>query len=224
MSEQKFRLISHHLCPYVQRAVIVLTEKAVPHERTYIDLANKPAWFRALSPLCKVPVLRVDDAVIFESAVICEYLEETAAPPLHPEDPVRRATHRSWIEFASAMLNTIAGFYSAHDAETFQARGQTLHKRLALLEDRLGDGPYFDGKRFHLVDAAWAPVLRYFDTFDEFGGFGLLTGLERVAAYRKALAHRASVRSAVVEDYPERLRELLMRRDSHFAAVIGEEA
>ena len=50
-------LISHHLCPYVQRAVIALTEKGVAFERVYVDLANKPDWFKALSPLGKTPVL-----------------------------------------------------------------------------------------------------------------------------------------------------------------------
>jgi hypothetical protein len=38
----KLTLISHHLCPYVQRAVIALREKRVPFERIDVDLANKP--------------------------------------------------------------------------------------------------------------------------------------------------------------------------------------
>ena len=50
-------LVSHALCPYVQRAAIVLAEKGVAFERRDIDLSNKPAWFLALSPLGKTPVL-----------------------------------------------------------------------------------------------------------------------------------------------------------------------
>ncbi len=46
-------LMSHALCPYVQRAVIALTEKGLAFERTTIDLAAKPAWFLDLSPLGK---------------------------------------------------------------------------------------------------------------------------------------------------------------------------
>ncbi len=53
------KLISHKLCPYVQRAVIALKEKGVPFERIDIDLANKPDWFLKISPLGKVPVLLV---------------------------------------------------------------------------------------------------------------------------------------------------------------------
>ncbi len=87
-------LVSHHLCPYVQRAAIALLEKNVAFERVMIDLANKPEWFLAVSPLGKVPLLRVPrpagpDAVLFESQVICEYIEETqAGPKLHPTDPL----------------------------------------------------------------------------------------------------------------------------------------
>ena len=87
----RLKLISHKLCPYVQRAVIALTEKGVAFERVDIDLANKPDWFLAISPLGKTPVLLVGDIPIFESAVILEYLEETQPNPLHPADPLRRA-------------------------------------------------------------------------------------------------------------------------------------
>ena len=97
MHPQALTLVSHHLCPYVQRAAISLAEKAVPFERVYVDLADKPAWFLDLSPLGKTPVLKVDDRAIFESAVILEYLEETGPHPLHPADPLRRAEHRAWI-------------------------------------------------------------------------------------------------------------------------------
>jgi len=75
-------LISHALCPYVQRAAIVLAEKGAAFERRDVDLANKPDWFLGISPLGKTPVLLVGKQPVFESAVICEYLDETVAPPL----------------------------------------------------------------------------------------------------------------------------------------------
>src|ERR1700749_3737510 len=108
-------MISHRFCPYVQRAVIALREKGVAFERVDIDLANKPDWFLKISPLGKTPVLMVGDAAIFGLAVNLEYLEETEPKPLHPRDPLHRAEHRAWIEFGSALLNDIAGFYAAPD-------------------------------------------------------------------------------------------------------------
>src|SRR5262249_8055954 len=198
-------LISHRLCPYVQRAVIALTEKTVPFERIDVDLADKPAWFRALSPLGKTPVLKVGETAIFESAVILEYLEETQPLPLHPSDPLVRAEHRSWIEFASATLNDIWGFYTAPDEAAFAAKAKTLVGKFETVERRVGGGPFFAGDRFSLVDAAFGPVLRYFDVFDRIGEFGILSGKPRVAAWREALAARPSVRGAVAPDYEARL-------------------
>jgi glutathione S-transferase len=209
----RLRLISHKLCPYVQRAVIALTEKGVAFERIDIDLANKPDWFLAISPLGKTPVLQVGDTPIFESAVILEYLEETEPKSLHPADALRRAEHRGWIEFGSAVLNDIAGLYSAPDEAAFEAKVVQLEVRFARIERRLAAAPWFDGDTFSLVDAVFGPVFRYFDVFDQ-GGFGILAGKPKVARWRASLAARPSVKSAASADYPALLRDFLKRRNS----------
>jgi glutathione S-transferase len=208
------KLISHKLCPYVQRAVIALTEKGVPFERIDIDLANKPDWFLGISPLGKTPVLLVGDVPIFESAVILEYLEETEPKPLHPADPLRRAEHRGWIEFGSAVLNDIAGFYSAPDETAFKARTSQLEQKFARLEARLAAAPWFDGEHFSLVDAVFGPVFRYFDVFDRIGDFGILADKPKLKRWRERLAARASVRAAISADYPALLRAFIDRRNS----------
>src|SRR5258708_4565242 len=208
------KLISHKLCPYVQRAVIALTEKGVAFERVDIDLANKPDWFLAISPLGKTPVLMVGEHAIFESAVILEYLEETQEKPLHPADPLSRAEHRAFIEFGSAVLNDIAGFYCAGDEAAFKAKASQLEARFARLETRVAAAPWFDGEKFSLVDAVFGPVFRYFDVFDTIGDFGILADKPKLARWRGALSKRPSVRSAVSADYPALLRDFLARRNS----------
>jgi glutathione S-transferase len=213
------KLISHKLCPYVQRAVIALTEKGVAFERIDIDLANKPDWFLAISPLGKTPVLQVGDTAIFESAVILEYLEETQAKPLHPADALIRAEHRAWIEFGSAVLNDIAGFYAAKDEATFKAKTSQLEQRFARLETRVKAAPWFDGSRFSLVDAVFGPVFRYFDVFDEIADFGILARKPKLALWRKALSGRPSVRAAVSADYPALLRDFIERRNSWLSGL-----
>ncbi len=221
------RLVSHHLCPYVQRAAITLAEKGVAHERQIIDLAAKPDWFRAISPLGKVPLLMVDNgSVLFESAVICEYLEETqSGPRLYPADPLERARHRAWVEFASASLNAIAGLYAASDEAGYAARATDLAGKMAWLEGALGAGPYFAGERFSLVDAAFAPVFRYFDTFEAvLPLLGVFDATPRLRAWRKALAARPSVCTAVTEDYPERLAVFLRARGSHLSRLMARNA
>lgn len=207
-------LVSHVLCPYVQRAAIVLTEKGLPFERRDIDLAHKPDWFLKVSPLGKTPVLLVGDEAVFESSVICEYLEETALPRLHPERALARAQHRSWMEFGSALLNLIGAFYNAADEDALLARAAEIRARLEQIEAALGDGVYFGGAAFSIVDAVFGPVLRYFDVFDAIDDFGFWDGLPRVQRWRSALTTRPSVAGAVRAQYPELLRQFLLVRQS----------
>ncbi len=210
-------LVSHALCPYVQRAAITLIEKATSFERRDIDLVNKPDWFLAVSPLGKTPLLVVGDTAIFESAVICEYLDDTIAPRMHPDDPLARAQHRAWIEFASAILNTIAGFYNAPDVETLGAKQRELRAKFGQVEAATGKAPFFAGSRFTLVDAAFAPVFRYFETFDAIDDFGFFNDTPKLRAWRAALADRASVRGAAPADYRLRLERFLRARGSELS-------
>ncbi|WP_181180501.1 glutathione S-transferase family protein [Mesorhizobium sp. B2-4-6] len=227
----RLTLVSHHLCPYVQRAAIALAEKGVPFERVYVDLSNKPDWFKAISPLGKVPLLRVRHGnaqdVIFESAVILEFLEETEANPLHPADPLARARHRAWIEFGSAILNAIGRFYSAADEAAFLDESRGLSGMFARLEAELSarpSGPWFAGDRFSLVDAVYGPVFRYFDAFDRIVYFGILDGKPLVQAWRKALSERRSVTEAVSPDYPRRLHAFLLAKQSYLSGIIRRQA
>jgi glutathione S-transferase len=216
-------LVSHHLCPYVQRAAIVLAEKGVPFARRDVDLADKPAWFTALSPLGKTPVLLVhEDTPLFESAVICDYLDETLAPRLHPQDALQRARHRAWVEFASATLDAVGAFYTAPDEAALEQRRAGLRAKFEQVERVLdAAGPFFAGAQLRIVDAAFAPVFRYFDVFEQWGEPDLFTGLARVRAWRAALAARPSVRGAVAADYPARLTRFLLARRSALSRRIA---
>jgi glutathione S-transferase len=218
------KLISHKLCPYVQRAVIALAEKGVPFERVDIDLANKPDWFLKISPLGKVPVLVVATArgevALFESNVICEYIEETqAGPKLHPGDPLVRAEHRAWMEFGSALLGDLWGLETTTDPTTFESKRQAVATKFARVERALGEGPFFAGDRFSLVDAVFAPIFRYFDVFDELADLGIFKDTPKVRGWRAELARRPSVQAAVGADYPQLLRAFLKRYDAHLLKV-----
>ncbi|WP_076860718.1 glutathione S-transferase family protein [Bradyrhizobium mercantei] len=215
------KLISHKLCPYVQRAVIALHEKGVPFERIDIDLANKPDWFLKISPLGKVPVLVVtrDDGkeiALFESNVICEYIEETqAGAKLHPQDALIRAEHRAWMEFGSAILGDLWGLETATDAAAFESKRQAVAAKFARVEAALGAGRFFAGDTFSLVDAVFAPIFRYFDLFDQLTDLAVFTHTPKLRAWRSALAQRPSVRSAVSPDYPALLHAFLVGHRAH---------
>ncbi|WP_454819090.1 glutathione S-transferase family protein [Labrys neptuniae] len=216
----RLTLVSHHLCPYVQRAAIALMEKGAPFERRFIDLSAKPDWFMALSPLGKVPLLLVEragqsQAVLFESNVICEFVEETVeGPRLHPADPLERARHRGWMEFGSSLLADLWGLETATDEAGYERARAKIAGKFARVEDVLGKGPYFAGEAFCLVDAVFAPIFRYFDLFDTLADTAVFAGLSRVQAWRQALSARPSVQAAVEPDYPDRLRAFLVRHDA----------
>ena len=206
-------LVSFDLCPYVQRAAIVLAEKGLPFTRRDVDLSAKPDWFKAISPLGKVPLLQVGKDVIFESAVIVEYIEDTTPNPLHPADPLRRAQHRSWMEYGSSILADIWVLETTKDRAFLMQKAKILHEKFARVEAEASLVPYFSGSTFCIVDAVFAPVFRYFDVFDAIADLGIFTGLPKVAAWRQALSTRVSVANAVRPDYPELLRAFLQRHD-----------
>jgi glutathione S-transferase len=224
----QLQLVSHHLCPYVQRAVIVAAEKGIALERVLIDLAAKPDWFLTLSPTGKVPLLRVRDGsgsehVLFESAAIAEYLDETSPGALLPTDPIARARHRGFVEFASGTLSDIAGLYAAPDSEVFAAKTRALVARFGQIEENLR-GPWFAGEAFGLVDAAFGPVFRYLDAFETLAEVHLADGLPKIRAWRDVLAARPSIAGAVAADYPARLRAFLLARGSHLSRLIEARA
>ena len=213
------QLISHHLCPYVQRAAIILSEKHIPHERTYIDLANKPTWFLDISPLGKVPLLMTDETVLFESQVIADYLDEVTPNSLYPASPLEKARHRSWIAFASETLNTIGGFYNSPTEAAFTEKKDQLRAKFERIECEILR-PYFGGEDFQLIDGVWATVFRYFDTFDQIEDFGILTNLEKTQNWRKLVAARASVVTATPDGYSQRLMTFLENRNSYISQMI----
>jgi glutathione S-transferase len=216
-------LISHTLCPYVQRADIALREKGVPFEKKLIDLNNKPEWFKEISPLGKVPVLLDGNRPIFESAVILEYLEETQPNPLHPADTLRRAQHRAWMEFGSSILADLWIVETSPDRAAIEQKVEAMHAKFARLEGEI-KGPWFDGGRFTLVDTVFAPVFRYFDLIDRLVDHGIFENTPKVNAWRKALAARPSVKAAVSPNYPLLLEKFVRAQNGYLASLMKQAA
>ncbi|MFT5412438.1 MAG: glutathione S-transferase [Verrucomicrobiales bacterium] len=207
-------LISSNLCPFVQRSVITLEEKAVPYDIEYVDLYAKPDWFLEISPFGKVPVLRVDNKALFESQVIVEYLDETAAPRMHPEDPLERAYHRAWIEFISAGLVDTFKLMVETDEVAARDFANSAREKLVRLGDQMGEGPFFSGGHFSLVDAAAAPMVQRLQWCENIKSLGIFEGHPKVAAWRDALLARPSVQRSVLPNIEEIFVENLKGRPS----------
>ena len=209
------QLVSAKECPFVQRAVIILREKNVAHDVTYIDLSNKPAWFLEKSPRGKVPILIVDDAVLFESQAICEYLDETQGPTrLTPSDAIRRARDRAWFGYASEdFFMPQYVIMTTEDAKTYAEKGEQIAARLARFEGELvGTWLSGDGSKFGLADAALAPFFTRLQLLGTRIGHDWFEGLPRVQAYAAALMSRPSVRDSVVPEFEDVVQQMMRQR------------
>ena len=171
----KLELISHALCPFVHRAAIMLREKGVPFDRRTVDLKNKPDWFLAISPRGKVPVLVADGVALFESAAICEFLDETHPPRMVPGDPFERARQRAWVEVANDLLAAqFKAFVADEPTEAVKTRA-AVAALLVRFEEAIGVG-LISETAFSLIHVAVAPVLHRFVVAADRLGVDLLAG------------------------------------------------
>ena len=154
------KLVSFKVCPFVQRVAITLQYKGIDYDIEYIDLGSPPEWFLAISPLKKVPLLIVDSTVIFESAVINEYIDEAYQPMLHPEDLLLKAINRSWIEFSNNISLYTFELTIKEKKNDFENILEELLKGFDQVEDYLNAKPFFNGEQFSLVDSSYAPIFQ----------------------------------------------------------------
>jgi len=202
-------LISFKLCPFVQRSIIVLREKQVEFTIRYIDLRDKPQWFLDISPTGKVPLLLVDDKVLFESTAINEYLDDTCPPTLHPIDPILRARNRAWVEIANQISTSQFGFTMAKEESGYRENLEKISPLLNRLEQQLDRGPFFNGTEFALIDAVFAPFFTRQQMLESWFGIGLIDPFPKVNDYGNFLLARDSVDNSVVADYAEIYRQRL---------------
>lgn len=212
---QQLELVSFKICPFAQRSVIALNMKGIDYTLTYLNPGDSPAWFTAISPLGKVPVLVVDGTPLFESAVILEYLDEVYPPSLHPADPLQKAQHRAWIEYCSELLGRQHAMLTATDAESFIAAREQLQQGLQRLETELAaDTPYFAGQTLHLLDCVYAPLLMRLAILKQ--DYGLVLPFNtRMQAWSDAVLALDAVKTSVVENFSEVFRNFLTSKNSY---------
>ena len=223
----KFLLCSFKTCPWVQRAAIVLREKQVPYEISYIDRNNRPDWFLKISPHSKVPVVVIDGKdSLFESNAIAEYLDETVAPRLHPEDALARARNRAWTDYVPDFAEAISETAYSDSEEEFVANAARIAGPFGKLDGALAArgtaGPYFNGAKFSLVDAAYAPFLQRYTFMDRLRPLGIIEKYPRLAAWRDALLAAPSVKASTVPNIEAAWLENLIVRKRWLAKFVPQ--
>ncbi|MFA5960072.1 MAG: glutathione S-transferase family protein [Tatlockia sp.] len=207
-------LYSFRICPFVERTNILINENNILCERIYVDIRNKPDWFLKLSPQGKVPLLKVDNTIIFESSVINDFLNEISTSKLYPSDPVKRAYNKSWIEWGSTLVFDAYNMTLAVNITSFKQQRIIVDKKLSVLENEIEAQPFFNGNDFSMIDIAYAPLFRRFDRLSQQFDVHLLENFPKLKKWSENILMRDSVVKGFHENFDEELYLLLKLKNS----------
>lgn len=163
--------------PFAWKVWLVLEHKGIPYEFRLLSFDRgdtQSPEFRAVNPRGKVPAIVDDGFALWESAAICEYLEERyPQKPLLPGDAKARATARRIAAEADSYLSpavtrlfeaTLYRKDPASPAELTEVHRQILDE-LSLFEARF-TGPYLAGA-LSLADFTVFPHMRLLKRVEE---------------------------------------------------------
>jgi glutathione S-transferase len=217
------KLVSFKACPFVQRVAITLQYKGIDYDIEYVDLGSPPEWFLAISPQKKVPLLIVDGTVIFESAVINEYIDEAYPPKLHPEDLLMKAINRSWIEFCNNISLYTFQLTIKENKSDFKDTLEAMLNDFDLVENYLEAKPFFNGEQFSLVDSSYAPVFQRLDFLEQI--YKPIIIPERhpeLAKWKDSLLLLKAVKQSTVKDIQNLYYQLLWTRQGYISQFLSE--
>ncbi|KAK3677288.1 hypothetical protein LTR78_002826 [Recurvomyces mirabilis] len=205
-------------CPFVQRAWTVLEEKKIPYEYIEVNPYHKPESLLKLNPRGLVPTLQYNNKPLYESTVICEFLEDAYpdhGPKLLPGDVYDRARTRIWTDFCTSRIipafHRFLQFQPMDDKDGLkQAQQEFLSKLKEFAKEMDKTGPFFLGSEPSLIDFVVAPWVMRLWVFDYYkGGLGLpVPGEEsgedaeiwkRFRKWQHALEQRPSIKNTTSE-------------------------
>jgi len=202
------KLYNMNLSNFATKCRIAIYDKGLPIEMAPVPNNDmKSPEYLKINPLGKVPTLDADGAIIAESEVINEYLEDKfPSPPLLPKTPEGRARVRGFTRFHDLYLEpplrVLFGQMNpkTRDDKIVNENLSEVNLRLDQLDKMLSDGGFASGAEFTLADCALAPTI--FFTVNLLGMFGAkppLEGRPKVAAWWTHVQTRPSVKKALGE-------------------------
>jgi len=216
------KIYSSPICPFVQRVNAVLEAKKLKYEVEYVDLMNLPDWFIEISPNAEVPVLVTDNnAALFESFAICEYLEEMYPPDLHPKNSEKKAIHRAWARQAVTQYLVQCSTQRSATEEILEKKTKDFVQLFAKVEKVLGDGPFFDGEDLSMVDTAWIPILHRSALIKNFTGFDFLEGHPKVMQWQQALLQTDALKHSVPEMFEEYFIQFYLNEERYLGRLMN---
>ena len=186
--------------PYVRKVMICARELGVLDRlelmRSVAAMTKPNQRLMQDNPLSKIPTLVLEDGlVLFDSAVICEYLNDLVAGPLFPAAGRARWEALRWHAFGDGLLDALILWRNERERATplpvlMDAFDLKTRASLAVLE---GEAAQLEAAPFTIGTVALACALGYLDyRFEMLGWRGLAP---RLAAWHAGIAGRASVKA-----------------------------
>lgn len=195
-AKQDLVFYSGWFCPFNQRVWISLEEKGILYQYKEVNPYRKEKHFLDINPKGLVPAIEYQGKALYESLVLCEFLEEAYPnyePRLLPVDPFERAHARLWIDHTSkTIIPSWHRLLQAQSIEQQDAARQELYEAQRKLAQQV-KGPYFTGKEFSLVDVANAPWVPREYILAEHRGYDRAQVGDGWSEYAEHLATRESV-------------------------------
>ncbi len=215
----KLELISFKLCPFAQCAIILLNKQKLAFELNYINSINLPNWFKQISPTGKVPLLKANDKIIFESSVITEFINDISKTNLHPSDPIQKAKNRSWIQFSSTLFDDLFDVITG-DKEKFYTSKKSLFDKLSKIETVKNSSQFFNGDNFSIIDATFAPIFMRLSWINKFTNNTLsFDRLTNISAWSQDLLQVDIVKNSVVKSLDDVYYSNIEARKGHISTL-----
>ncbi len=166
------KLIGTYTSPYVRKTRIVLAEKKIDYEFVLDSPWEPNSGVPNYNPLGKVPILVLDDdSTLFDSRVICEYLDN-AAPNnrLFPQTNRDRIEIKRWQALADGVCDAAAAMVLERrrpavqqSPEWIERQFDKVRRSVAMMADDIGDAAWCQGNGLTLADVAVGVALGYLD-------------------------------------------------------------
>ncbi|GAB4849259.1 Glutathione S-transferase U1 [Ancistrocladus abbreviatus] len=205
-------LLDFLVSSFGMRVRVALAEKGVGYEYREENLQNKSELLLKMNPVHKkIPVLIHNGKPICESLFIVEYIDEVwrDKAPLLPSDPYQRAQARFWADYIDKKINDCGGRIWRRKGEEQEEAKKEFIDCLKLLEEQLGDKPYFGGDTLGYVDVALIPFYSWFPAYESSGNFKIEESCPKIVAWAKRCMQKDSVSKSLAK--PEKVNELVLQ-------------
>ncbi len=203
--------------PFVRKVRAFLTEKGAEYTHENVNIFPMPDWFKEISPLRRIPVLRDSDRpepnTLADSSAICIYAEQKFKDPaLFPADPFERGRAAWFEEYADTEIANAVGMGVFRPVALAvlmgkepdrEAANKTLNERFPAiydyLESELGDNEFFAGGAFSIADIS---VATQFVNLRHAGYGPDAAKWPKIADFIKRMHARPSFKALIDEEAP----------------------